>query len=144
MSELWGRRAIVVGAGMGGLTAANTLAGHFEQTLVLERHVLPSAPAPRTGTPQARHTHVLLGGGQRALADLLPGLEQDLERAGAVRFRIAADIRFESPGTGYIPLPSRDFGWNAIGMSRPLIEFAVRKRLERDGRVEVRERCRVR
>jgi 2-polyprenyl-6-methoxyphenol hydroxylase-like FAD-dependent oxidoreductase len=144
MSGFWGRKAIVVGAGMGGLAAASALTGHFEQVLVLERDALPLAPMPRAGTPQARHTHVLLGGGQRALADLLPGLEEDLERAGAVRFRIAADLRFEPPGIGYTPFPSRDFGWSAIGMSRPLIEFAVRKRLERDGRVEVRERCRVR
>lgn len=143
MSGFWGRNAIVVGAGMAGLAAASAVADHFEQILVLKRDVLPSVPAPRAGTPQARHTHVLLVGGQRALEDLLPGLEQDLERAGAVRFRIAADLRFEPPGTGHAPFPPRDFGWNAIGMSRPLIEFTVRKRLERDGRVELRERCGV-
>jgi flavin-dependent dehydrogenase len=55
MSELWGRKAIVVGAGMGGLGAASALAGHFEQTLVLERDVLPSAPAPRAGGIAAIH-----------------------------------------------------------------------------------------
>lgn len=142
MSGSWGQRAIVVGAGIGGLAAARALAGHFEHVLVLERDALPTAPAPRAGTPQARHTHVLLGGGQRALGHLFPGLEEDLERAGAVRFRVASDVRTEPPG--YDRLPARDFGWDAIGMSRPLIEFTVRKRLERCANVELRERCRVR
>jgi 2-polyprenyl-6-methoxyphenol hydroxylase-like FAD-dependent oxidoreductase len=142
MSGSWGRRAVVVGAGMGGLAAARALAAHFEHVLVLEWDALPTSPAPRAGTPQARHTHMLLGGGQRALGHLFPDLEEDLERAGAVRFRVAADIRFEPPG--HDRFPSRDFGWDAIGMSRPLIEFAVRKRLERHGNVELRERCRVR
>ena len=142
MVGVLGRQAVVVGAGMGGLAAARALADTFEHVLVLERDTLPRTPAPRTGTPQARHTHALLGGGQRALAALFPGLEQDLERAGAVPIRVAADLRFEPPGSE--PLPSRDFGWNTIAMSRPLIEFIVRKRLERSTNVEVREGCRVR
>ena len=36
MSGRLGRQAVVVGAGMGGLTAARALADHFEQVLVLE------------------------------------------------------------------------------------------------------------
>src|SRR5712691_6605791 len=37
-----GKRAVVVGAGMGGLTAAGALADRFEQVLVLERDALPA------------------------------------------------------------------------------------------------------
>jgi glycine/D-amino acid oxidase-like deaminating enzyme len=60
------KQAVVVGAGMGGLTAAKAIAPHFERVIVFDRDALPDAPAPRPGTPQARHTHGLLAGGHRA------------------------------------------------------------------------------
>jgi len=50
----------VIGAGMGGLAAAGALADFFDQVVVLERDTLPSEPAHRAGTPQARHVHALL------------------------------------------------------------------------------------
>jgi phytoene dehydrogenase-like protein len=46
-----GQHAVVVGAGMGGLTAAQALAAHFERVTVLERDALPEIAAPRPGTP---------------------------------------------------------------------------------------------
>ena len=73
MVSLIGKQAIVIGAGMGGLVAAGALATYFEDVVVLERDALPSSAAPRIGTPQARHVHALLGGGQRALEELFPG-----------------------------------------------------------------------
>ena len=68
-----GKQAVVIGAGMGGLTAAGALADCFDQVVVLERDILPSEPAYRAGTPQARHVHALLLSGQRALSELFPG-----------------------------------------------------------------------
>ncbi|MGH7304724.1 MAG: NAD(P)-binding protein [Candidatus Rokuibacteriota bacterium] len=49
-----GQQAVVIGAGMGGLTAARALADHFERVLVLERDVLPADPLDRHGVPQGR------------------------------------------------------------------------------------------
>ena len=46
-STLIGTQAVVIGAGMGGLTAAGALADHFDQVLVLERDTLPSEPTHR-------------------------------------------------------------------------------------------------
>ena len=83
VTSLIGRRAVVVGAGMAGLPAARTLADYFEQVVVLERDTLPLDASHRSGTPQSPHVHGLLGGGQRALADLFPGIEQNLAAAGA-------------------------------------------------------------
>ena len=37
MSNVLGRQAVVIGAGMSGLAAAGALANHFEQVTVLER-----------------------------------------------------------------------------------------------------------
>ncbi len=41
------RRAVVIGAGIGGLTAATVLADHFKEVILLERDELPPGPLPR-------------------------------------------------------------------------------------------------
>jgi 2-polyprenyl-6-methoxyphenol hydroxylase-like FAD-dependent oxidoreductase len=140
-ATLIGKRAVVIGAGMGGLTAAGALADHFDQVVVLERDTLPSQAAYRAGTPQARHVHALLLSGQRALSELFPGFDQDLEQAGAVPLRTGLDVRVERPG--YNPFPERDLGWLSYAISRPMIERAVRRRVENRSNITLRERCRV-
>ena len=140
-STLAGKRAVVVGAGIAGLSAAGALADYFEHVVVLERDSLPLEATHRAGTPQSRHVHALLGGGQRALGELFPGLEQDLAQAGAVALRAGLDVRVEM--SGYDPFPQRDLGWLYYSMSRPLIELTVRQRVQQHRNVDVRERCRV-
>lgn len=93
MSSPLGANAVVIGAGMGGLTAAAAISEHFEQVTVLDRDALPSKPGDRVGTPQDRHLHVLLAGGLRSLCELLVGFEDDLVKAGAVPLRSGLDIR---------------------------------------------------
>jgi 2-polyprenyl-6-methoxyphenol hydroxylase-like FAD-dependent oxidoreductase len=140
-STLIGKQAVVIGAGMGGLTAAGALADCFDQVVVLERDTLPSEPVYRAGTPQARHVHALLLSGQRALSELFPGFEQDLAWAGAVPLRAGLDVRVERPG--YDPFPQRDLGWFSYAVSRPTIERAVRGRVESRANTTLRQRCRV-
>src|SRR5262245_62009634 len=98
MTSLLGRHAIVVGAGMGGLTAAKALSSYFDNVTVLERDALPTAPIVRAGTPQARQIHVLLRGGLDALAEFFPDLVAELEREGAVRVRVGLESLLEIPG----------------------------------------------
>jgi 2-polyprenyl-6-methoxyphenol hydroxylase-like FAD-dependent oxidoreductase len=136
-----GKRAVVIGAGMAGLTAAGALADHFDNIVVLERDSLPSEPICRAGTPQARHVHALLFSGQRALNELFPGFEQDLVRAGAVPLRAGLDVRVERPG--YDPFPQRDLGWRGYAASRSAIERAVRHRVESRANITLCQRCRV-
>src|SRR5262245_3635034 len=99
------RRAAVIGGGIAGLAAAKALSDHFEQVVVLERDRLAEAPGHRPGTPQSRHPHGLLVGGQRALSALFADFEQDLLEAGAVVLRSNIDFRLERPG--YDPFPQR-------------------------------------
>src|SRR5271169_3795369 len=139
--SLVGNQAVVVGAGMAGLAAAGALADHIEQVVVLERDTLPPGAAHRAGTPQSRHIHALLAGGQRALSELFPGFEQDLARAGAVPLRVGLDVRMERPG--YDPFPQRDLGWLSYAVSRPTIEHAVRRRVESCANTTLRQRRRV-
>src|SRR6516162_3052285 len=79
-----GGRAVVIGAGMGGLAAAGALAKYFERVDVLERDRLTASVGSRSGTPQDRHPHGLLAGGLRALDQIFPGFKRDLAAAGAV------------------------------------------------------------
>ena len=141
MPGLLGRHAIVVGAGIGGLAAAKALSSFFETVTVLERDALPSEPIARIGTPQARQIHVLLRGGLDALIEFLPEVETEFERAGAVRVRVGSQARLELPG--FDPLPPRDLGFNYLSMTRPLLEFVVRRLIERQCNIALISHCRV-
>ncbi|MGH7011029.1 MAG: FAD-dependent oxidoreductase, partial [Caulobacteraceae bacterium] len=126
-----GAHALVLGAGIGGLAAAGALAPHFERVTVVERDQLPDEPTTRLGAPQGRHVHALLAGGQQALEGLYPGFTKAIVAAGAVALRANADVRLEA--SGYDPFPQRDFGWLVYSLSRPLIEFTVRRLAEGAG-----------
>ena len=139
--KLIGRQAVVVGAGIAGLAAARVLADYFEHVTVLERDTLPGDACHRSGTPQSKHVHGLLSGGQRALSDLFPDLEQDLVRSGAVPLRVGLDIRAEMQG--YDPFPQRDLGWIVYSMSRPLIELVVRQRGAQYTNIALYPHCRA-
>src|SRR5712671_142965 len=141
MSGFLGRRAVVVGGGIGGLSMAGALAQYFEQVEILERDRLTAFAASRPGTPQDRHPHGLLAGGLQALGEIFPGFERDLARAGAVRVRLAQDIRYERPDVGV--LPRRDFGLSLLCASRPLIELVLRRRAEAIPNIALRPECRV-
>lgn len=141
MPGLLGRHAIVVGAGIGGLAAAKALSSFFETVTVLERDALPSEPIARIGTPQARQIHVLLRGGLDALIEFLPELETELERAGAARVRVGSQARLELPG--FDPFPRRDLGFDYLSMTRPLLEFVVRRLIEKQSNIALISHCRV-
>ena len=117
MNRLLGRRAVVIGAGIGGLSAAGALAKYFEQVEILERDGLPVSAGSRSGTPQDRHPHGLLAGGLRALDQIFPGFKSDLAAAGAVPVSFARDVQFEHPEVGV--LPKRDFGISVLCATRP-------------------------
>ena len=89
MSGHLGQRAVVVGAGIGGLSTAGALAKYFERVEIMERDQLTASPASRSGTPQDRHPHGLLAGGLQALGEIFPGFEKDLAGAGAVPVSVA-------------------------------------------------------
>lgn len=140
-STLIRRQAVVVGAGVAGLPAARALADYFEHVIVLERDALPLDASHRAGTPQARHTHALLGGGLQAFGTLFPGFDRDLAGNGTVPINVGLDVRIERPG--FDPFPQRDFGVPAYAVSRPLIELSLRQRVGQNDNITIRERCRA-
>jgi 2-polyprenyl-6-methoxyphenol hydroxylase-like FAD-dependent oxidoreductase len=68
---------------MAGLLAARVLSDFYESVTVVERDVLPEAATQRRGVPQGRHLHMLLSPGSSYLAELFPGLLDELAGAGA-------------------------------------------------------------
>jgi 2-polyprenyl-6-methoxyphenol hydroxylase-like FAD-dependent oxidoreductase len=127
--------AVVVGAGMAGLLAAQVLAGHFEQVSVVDRDRFPDQPGFRRGVPQSRHLHVLLGRGLECLEQLLPSFEADLGAAGAQVVEGSESLWLNAAGwSRRYPSPIR-----LLGASRELIEWQVRTRVTAQANVQVLE-----
>lgn len=140
-SHKLGKRAVVIGAGIGGLATAGALAQYFEQVDILERDRLAATAGSRSGTAQDRHPHGLLAGGLRALDQIFPGFKSDLAAAGAVPVTFARDVQFERPDVG--ALPKRDFGISVLCATRPLIELVLRRRAEALANITLRPASRV-
>ncbi|NUR70499.1 MAG: hypothetical protein HOU81_06745 [Hamadaea sp.] len=125
--------AVVIGAGVAGLAAAQSLAGRFGRVTLIERDTLPDEPRARRGVPQGNHGHVLLAAGQEALSGLFPGFADALVAAGAVPFDPGLDLRVHRFGELW---PRVDSGLRLVSFSRPLLEHTLRDRLRPN--VEVR------
>lgn len=141
MSSNLGGTAVVIGAGIAGLSAAQALADFFDAVVVLERDEPPSADRPRPGAPQGSQAHLLLAGGFQALSDLVPGFGQDLQAAGAVPYTVGQDIRSEIPGLG--ALPKREIALSSFATTRPRLEQVLFRRVAARGNVHVRHGSRV-
>ena len=141
LSRVLGKRAIVIGFSMAGLTASAVLAKFFESVVILENDTLPSDISARPGTPQAKHLHVLLAGGAEALESILPGFSRVLKTAGAQSLSVAGDYWLERPG--YDVYPQRDLGFRINSMTRPLLESVVRNEIKTLNNVTVLEACHV-
>ena len=105
-----GERAIVIGAGMGGLMAAGVLARYFAEVLVLDKDRLPAEAEPRMGVPQSAHAHALLVGGRRNMEKIFPGLLSEMVDGGAIVTRHGFEFRVcdwlgwgQSVTLGYLP-----------------------------------------
>jgi 2-polyprenyl-6-methoxyphenol hydroxylase-like FAD-dependent oxidoreductase len=134
------KRAVVIGASMGGLLAARVLSERFERVSVLERDALTGDGHPRKGVPQGRHAHGLLARGREILEELFPGLTEELEASGAVRGDLALDTAWWHAGVLHLPHRSGIIG---LLVSRPVLEGAVLRRVRALPNVEILERCDV-
>src|SRR3954451_500873 len=135
-----GDRAVVIGAGIGGLLAARVLSETFNEVVVLERDTLPALGESRRGVPQGRHTHGLLASGRQVLETLFPGLTSRLIAAGAVTGDICRDARWFHEGAC---LARPTSGLDGVLLSRPLLEGAVREAVRGIPNVTLREQCDV-
>jgi 2-polyprenyl-6-methoxyphenol hydroxylase-like FAD-dependent oxidoreductase len=135
-----GARAIIVGAGIGGLAAAAAVAPFFKEVAVLERDELPGVPRARKAVGQGQHLHILLKGGELFLEDLLPGTRDKLLALGASEVKQVENSRIFERGHWY---PKRDLGFSLLGLSRPAYEHVVRQQVRGLPNVAVRDRTSV-
>lgn len=129
-----GEHAVVLGAGMAGLLAARILSEFYDSVTVVERDPLPDHPRERRGVPQGRHLHTFLSRGAQVLAELFPGVLEQMAAAGAVVVndgdlsRIYARVgRCELKRSGRLADPAV---LTLCLASRPFVEFHVRQRVQ--------------
>jgi len=128
--------AVVIGASIAGLSAAQALATKFEQITVLERDSLPAEITPRKGVPQGNHIHILLAAGQKALGELFEGIEDDLTEGGAIQIEPGADMAIFRFGSVW---PKASVGLTILSFSRPLLDAVIRRRVAQLSNVEIRQ-----
>ncbi len=126
--------ALVIGSGIAGMCAARALSGHFDRVTLVERDRLPDRPEHRPGVPQSHHVHVLLLRGLLELERLFPGIERDLNAAGASRMDLGYDVA-HCTQWGWAPRARIDVA--PIMVSRLLIENTVRARIRQVPNLEL-------
>jgi 2-polyprenyl-6-methoxyphenol hydroxylase-like FAD-dependent oxidoreductase len=134
------RTAVVIGASIGGLLAARVLSDSYARVVVLDRDVLPDRAAARRGVPQGRQLHLLLARGKEALDELFPGLSAELNARGVPLVDLHDDVHWYNDGQRMRRAPSPLI---ALGISRPLLEDALRARVAALRGVELRSQVEV-
>jgi 2-polyprenyl-6-methoxyphenol hydroxylase-like FAD-dependent oxidoreductase len=117
--------AIVVGASVAGLLTARVLSDLVDEVVVMERERLDDVPLPRGHVPQGRHLHLLLTAGLDLLVAWFPGIDDELERMGAVWIDGTRAWVYQAGGYR----AQGDWGRSALSMTRPLLELVVRHRI---------------
>ena len=145
--------ALVVGAGIGGLTSALALARAGVATTLLERDTPPPDSTqgdaaerafydwPRRGAAQFRHPHAFLGLMCNLLQDRYPDLLEAFFAAGARRFDFADALPTTLRGR-YRAAPEDERLWMLL-CRRATIETVLREYVTREPNVELRNQTRV-
>ena len=140
MDRQIGERAVVLGASMAGLLAAQVLADSYGQVTVIDRDELPEASMHRRGVPHGRHLHALAARGQQALEELFCGLTAELVADGVPAGDMLADTRLFFSGHRLRRAPT---GLGLLCASRPVLEGRVRARVRALPNVRFVDRCDV-
>jgi 2-polyprenyl-6-methoxyphenol hydroxylase-like FAD-dependent oxidoreductase len=135
-----GERAVVLGASMAGLLAAQVLSDSYGQVTVIDRDELPEAARHRRGVPHGRHLHALAARGQQALEELFCGLTAELVADGVPAGDMLADTRLFFSGHRLRQAPT---GLGLLCASRPVLEGRVRARVRALPNVRLVDRCDV-
>lgn len=136
-----GRRALVLGGGIAGLSAAGVLARHFEEVTLVERDRYPDDPAAvRPHTPHGAHVHILLAGGLVALSRLVPDLSGWLDEMGRLPGDLTEHTRVAYEGRW---LPKARSGIPIRTCTRSDVEHLLRRDVARRGNVRVLDEAKI-
>jgi 2-polyprenyl-6-methoxyphenol hydroxylase-like FAD-dependent oxidoreductase len=120
------KHAIVIGGSIAGLLAARVLSDHFEKVTILERDPVRDVPESRKGQPQTRHIHALLAQALMIFKEYFPGIDEELIAGGAIADDMGERLHWYQYGGYRLKFTS---GLINISMSRPFLEFCVRRRV---------------
>ncbi|WP_280422242.1 NAD(P)/FAD-dependent oxidoreductase [Nocardia carnea] len=118
---------VVIGGGLAGTLTVWALRGLAARVIVIERDRYPVEPQFRSGVPQARHAHLVLEAGHRALEAMLPGVRDQLHAAGATTVAMSRDLRWLS-SAGW--MADHDSGLGFLSCTRPVLDHVVRARVQ--------------
>ncbi|WP_198047303.1 NAD(P)/FAD-dependent oxidoreductase [Kutzneria sp. 744] len=131
-----GRRAVVLGGGLAGTLAVAALEGVVDEVTVVERDRLPEGAEDRRGVPQARHAHLLMSGGAKAIESLVPGVGAELKEAGAHRHELPGHLVSMSAQGWLTRFEGQQY---LVSCSRNLMDWVVRRRVLASPKVAVLE-----
>lgn len=135
-------KAVVVGGSIAGLLAARVLSEYFASVTIIERDRFPLCPEKRRGVPQSVQPHILLVRGYRIIEELFPGIGSQLSASGAPTIDWLQEFHYFARG-GWSRNPDFVSNITSFTCSRPLLEWAVRKRLKEFRNIDFLEERRV-
>ena len=134
------KHAIVIGGSLTGLLTARVLSNHFEKVTILERDPVHDMPESRKGQAQTRHLHGLLAQGLIIIKEYFPGIEQELIDGGAFVGDMGEFMHWYQYGGYRIHFKSNLV---SMSMSRPFLEFHIRRRVLNLPNVTLIDSCAV-
>ena len=134
------KHAIVIGASLAGLLTARVLSDYFEEVTILERDPVHDFPESRKGQAQTRHIHGLLTKGLMILKEYFPGIDEELCADGAFMDDLGIRIHWYQFGGYKLNLKT---GITGMAMSRPFLEFHIRRRVLKNPNIRLVDSCAV-
>ncbi len=135
-----GERAVVAGAGIGGLIATGVLSKFFSEVVLIEKDALPKTAELRKGVPQDSQIHIMLKGGEDAFESVFPGFCKQLADAGATPLEFGKDIYLYEGGRAHA---ASGTGIIVHSQTRPVFEWVARRMLSEIPNVLVRDQTRI-
>lgn len=117
------KTALVLGAGIAGLTATAALGQAGYTVTILEADDVSEGWTARPGVPHSGQLHNILGRAQQEIEDLVPGYLAGLRESGGSFADAARDTHVVEYG---VELPRRSVGEHLVCAPRPQLEGVLR------------------